>query len=556
MKKTLLTIAAFALLQISANAQAPAGFNYQGIARTAAGAPMASKTLGIRISIHDGNAAGTTVYQETQTVTTNAYGLYNMVIGAGVAVTGTLSNVSWANGAKFIQVEIDANGGMAYTDLGTSQLQSVPYALAASSAPAPTLTLTGNTLTAGANTVTLPAPTPYTAGTGISVSGTNVISANNLSGDVTGAPNANTVTKIQGTGISSTVPTSGQVLKYNGTAWAGGTDLDAQTLSISGGTLSVSGGNSVTLPAAPTYTGGTGITVTGTSIAANNLSGDVTGAPNANTVTRIQGTGVATGTPSNGQILKYNGTAYAPAADAGVTSTAGLNYIPKVTSAGLTEGNSSIYDLNSRIGVNTTAPQLDFDMVGDSLGVRNAGATWDNIWMHVDGTHASLNANGADLGLMIRVGANGGSLTSATTYNNTASTLDTVMTLLPNGNVGINTMTPKSTMEVVGSFAAAIKNVSFSASVGASYSAGDEHTILVFTSSSVITSTVTLPNAANMKGRIYVIRRIAASGSNPQIVSIASSGGTLNGTNSLTSGGINCVTFQSDGSNWYSINQF
>lgn len=40
-----------------------------------------------------------------------------------------------------------------------------------------------------------------------------------LSGDVTGTKNATVVTKIQGTGISTTAPTNGQVLIFNGTEW-------------------------------------------------------------------------------------------------------------------------------------------------------------------------------------------------------------------------------------------------------------------------------------------------------------------------------------------------
>jgi hypothetical protein len=45
-----------------------------------------------------------------------------------------------------------------------------------------------------------------------------------LAGDVTGAPGANTVVKVQGIAVSATDPTTGQVLKFNGTAWAPDTD--------------------------------------------------------------------------------------------------------------------------------------------------------------------------------------------------------------------------------------------------------------------------------------------------------------------------------------------
>lgn len=188
----------------------PAFSGAQGIARNAADAPLASKTLGVRITIHDGSATGSTVYQEIQVSSTNAYGLYNITIGSGTVITGTFADINCAIGSKYIQVEMDAGGGIIYADLGTCQHMSLSYAMSTASAPAPilnfrhdtltaganfvklpatNLTLIGTTLTAGGNSITLPV---YTAGSGIAVSGTNVISANNLAGDVIGASSANT----------------------------------------------------------------------------------------------------------------------------------------------------------------------------------------------------------------------------------------------------------------------------------------------------------------------------------------------------------------------------
>ena len=78
MKKVLFSIALLCSLGIKASAQTPQAFNYQGVARNTAGAPMGSTTLGLRLSIHDGSATGPVVYQETHTPTTNAFGLYNV----------------------------------------------------------------------------------------------------------------------------------------------------------------------------------------------------------------------------------------------------------------------------------------------------------------------------------------------------------------------------------------------------------------------------------------------------------------------------------------------
>lgn len=137
MKKLLLN-ALLVLAGFAAQAQAPAKFNYQGIARAGSGLPLASQAISMRISIVDGTPTGTVVYAETQSATTNAYGLYNVAIGSGTVVTGTMASVNWSSGNKYIKVELDPAGGTSYTDLGTTQLLSVPFAMyAANSAAGP-----------------------------------------------------------------------------------------------------------------------------------------------------------------------------------------------------------------------------------------------------------------------------------------------------------------------------------------------------------------------------------------------------------------------------------
>lgn len=136
MKKIFYSLVLIVLGVAQAFAQAPKKLNYQGVARSSTGSPLASQNLGLRISILDGSASGTVIYQETQTATTYAYGLYNVVVGDGTAVTGTMSDVLWYNGDKYMKVEMDPAGGTSYTDLGATQLLTVPYALNASSVQA------------------------------------------------------------------------------------------------------------------------------------------------------------------------------------------------------------------------------------------------------------------------------------------------------------------------------------------------------------------------------------------------------------------------------------
>jgi hypothetical protein len=111
-----------------AKAQVPEKMNYQAIARNSSGVILPSQNIGIRITITNGNS-GPTVYQETHTVTTNQFGLFTLSIGSGTPVTGTFAVISWDSIAAWMQVEMDPSGGVAYVNMGTSQLLSVPYAL-------------------------------------------------------------------------------------------------------------------------------------------------------------------------------------------------------------------------------------------------------------------------------------------------------------------------------------------------------------------------------------------------------------------------------------------
>ena len=117
--------------------QAPTQLNYQGVARKANGHGISNENIKLRLSIHDGTAAGPVVYKETRSVTTNAFGLFNVAIGSPGAtnVIGSVGLVNWATGNKYLQVEMDPDGGNNFSNMGTSQLLSVPYALYSGSAP-------------------------------------------------------------------------------------------------------------------------------------------------------------------------------------------------------------------------------------------------------------------------------------------------------------------------------------------------------------------------------------------------------------------------------------
>lgn len=129
MKNLVLITVCCIMITASCFAQAPQSMNYQGVARNISGTVIPAQAIKLRFSIHDNTVGGTVVYQETDTTTTNQFGLFTIAIGTGTVVSGTFNTINWSYGAKYLQVEMDAAGGNNFSDMGTTQLLSVPYAL-------------------------------------------------------------------------------------------------------------------------------------------------------------------------------------------------------------------------------------------------------------------------------------------------------------------------------------------------------------------------------------------------------------------------------------------
>jgi hypothetical protein len=136
-----LVLALIALCCVSANllAQAPQSIPYQAVARDAGGHLLIEQSINLRFSIRDQAVNGPVIYSESHPTVTNLFGLFTVNIGAGNPIEGLFADIQWANGYKFLQVELDATGNGPYIDMGTSQMLSVPYALYAERAGAVTL---------------------------------------------------------------------------------------------------------------------------------------------------------------------------------------------------------------------------------------------------------------------------------------------------------------------------------------------------------------------------------------------------------------------------------
>ncbi len=148
--KTLTFIAVLLLLTLTAIAQVPQGFNYQAVARNSSGDPLINQNICLKLSIHTG-IAGPVVYWEKDSVLTNAFGLFTLKFGMATTDSGTFSTIAWNTGNQYLQVGMDLTCTNTYTDLGTSQLLTVPYAMYASSGAAGPTGATGAAGTNGTN---------------------------------------------------------------------------------------------------------------------------------------------------------------------------------------------------------------------------------------------------------------------------------------------------------------------------------------------------------------------------------------------------------------------
>ena len=134
MFKQLLFSALFFLVfaQISI-AQAPPSFKYSAVATDKDNQPLFGD-VSVKFLFHEDSETGQIRYSEAHNITLSNNGKFNLEVGRGTPVSGQFNEVDWAQHQYWLQVQLASNGG-ALENFGTSQLLSVPYALYAAQAP-------------------------------------------------------------------------------------------------------------------------------------------------------------------------------------------------------------------------------------------------------------------------------------------------------------------------------------------------------------------------------------------------------------------------------------
>ncbi len=106
----------------------PSGEQLPGVNNT--NAPLANKLICLKFSIIDSNS--NLEYIETHKITTDAYGIVNLIIGTGDQIGGyasTFSNILWNNTAKNLKVDLDVNANCTYfIEISNQPFTYVPFA--------------------------------------------------------------------------------------------------------------------------------------------------------------------------------------------------------------------------------------------------------------------------------------------------------------------------------------------------------------------------------------------------------------------------------------------
>jgi len=457
MRKTLSFLAFFfCLMSIAQNT--PPFINYQAVIRDASGMPISpGATFTLNFKIYSNATTLTPVYEEEHAVTVPNDQIISLRIGAGNGISplNNFSAIPWNLGQAHYLVSKDGNS------IGSKvPFASVPYAFSSGGgssntySPSVNINIIGNVLdltnkltqsvSVGSNQLPNSKIPVFTADQKGRLTSVGEYPAN-MGGDIIGKLDSQYVAKLRGAPLSTVMPVNGQVLQFNGSAWA----------PASGGNSSVTINQSGIVNVSPSGTPSNFFTISALApiFGTSGIGTVVPGAyPNYNL-----------NIPN--PIINYNGTT-------GILTfsqnpfTTNLNISPSLSLTGnsLNVGSSTVvipsantwskptatavalFNGSDNVGIGTTTPQQKLDVQG-YIRVGAGNLPTDEAWLLYSPTPGLS---------ILRAGGRATSEMRLDQSNNSPMTLWTNgaerVRILPNGNVGIATAVPAAKLDVNGDF--------------------------------------------------------------------------------------------------------
>lgn len=402
----------------------PSRFAYQAVIRDSKGALIVDDEVGIKIEIAKESGNGNVIFSEDHKVLTNKQGLVSLEIGS----KADLSTLNWAQGPYFIVLSVDTEGGTDYTEVGSFQLLSVPYALYAANGGVPGpkgdpgISIKSGALNANGNLIlTLTDNTTKDVGNVKGSPGSQGAAGRGVASFIINSSGELVVTY-----SDNTISNLGKVKGENGNA---GNYLGSATIDISNNTVSVKD-NSIS-----------SANIADGEIGNIDIAGDaVTSAKIANRT--IQGVDIAQMNATANQVLSWSGVDWIPTTPSGGSGgnptgaaggdltgtypnpTIGVGKISEskiadnaVTNAKIQDGTIVAADLNAMGATNGQVLTFENGWKPKAVGVGN------ELWKEINGYLEPKNTNAVSItGTGSRIDVNSDILINGTGWSNTLVT--------------------------------------------------------------------------------------------------------------------------------------